>query len=821
MVELEMLTGNKNLIFKENGRIFVGDKEYNSATTALVAYVDIFKNGNCTGTNKKPVLAYERKVGDLLLPKSCLQLTAERSLDCGIRDTPYEIQLYNQKKEIEKQHANLLSLSIAGDITSQAEQTIKETTTLLENLHNGCTSPVSLCCVSDIGSLTTEYLISADPYPPKMNLINRDPKGVCQKCGCYSVKDSKRTKQSISESPLDVLIKNTPLPLPINSSSPQNNSSLNVRKCYQSPEPHVVNKHIHETPELPSKIKQLGKDKKKLGSDFVEEETTSQIEFRKVERLTCTKADWQSIDSCDQNSRVKPSKLNNYQNVKTKMLRKISNNAMLNKSERTPLTNQSKTKSDWFPQNSSSGTNTRENTTKNKSQCKQNLSKSNFNKYINSQKCKESTKPMKNVPKSKTCQECAVIKVIKSPQEDKVIQRPENKKQDTSNLEKSEKILPVFGRYNSQIPSSNKWDMSKSVKNQNKSKDIHHSSQCKQTDVLDFCASKNLDSLSLNSSNQHQILNKSIRPEAQEDQRANTSRDLSYLSTHKNPQVPNWVKELESSMVISRIDNPIPADEVSCHTPAEEISPSNHIKSWSISGIPFDSPERNYSQTSFSPRNDSECKWPVKDSMSSSQELSQFLQNFGADKHSLLFEDYHRPQFHTESIQNLLDRYLNDQSKELSKLKGLDILTDDSVNVLSLESRQLSDKSGSKDLCDTHQSSYHSCTSCRLSPLSCEAVLDDLCLNKNEEMLKFPFVSSTPNKSQPCSCCNKLTNPFWNDVKLQLNVTSDVDNQHRCMETLKNMLFRLQIEEESLSSLMCQNTNSFVSCQPDDQKWNT
>lgn len=565
---------------------------------------------------------------------------------------------------------------------------------MLENLHNGCTSPVSLCCVSDIGSLTTEYLISADPYPPKMNLINRDPKGVCQKCGCYSVKDSKRTKQSISESPLDVLIKNTPLPLPINSSSPQNNSSLNVRKCYQSPEPHVVNKHIHETPELPSKIKQLGKDKKKLGSDFVEEETTSQIEFRKVERLTCTKADWQSIDSCDKNSRVKPSKLNNYQNVKTKMLRKISNNAMLNKSERTPLTNQSKTKSDWFPQNSSSGTNTRENTTKNKSQCKQNLSKSNFNKYINSQKCKESTKPMKNVPKSKTCQECAVIKVIKSPQEDKVIQRPENKKQDTSNLEKSEKILPVFGRYNSQIPSSNKWDMSKSVKNQNKSKDIHHSSQCKQTDVLDFCASKNLDSLSLNSSNQHQILNKSIRPEAQEDQRANTSRDLSYLSTHKNPQVPNWVKELECSMVISRIDNPIPADEVSCHTPAEEISPSNHIKSWSISGIPFDSPERNYSQTSFSPRKDSECKWPVKDSMSSSQELSQFLQNFGADKHSLLFEDYHRPQFHTESIQNLLDRYLNDQSKELSKLKGLDILTDDSVNVLSLESRQLSDKSG-------------------------------------------------------------------------------------------------------------------------------
>lgn len=820
MVELEMLTGNKHLIFKENGRIFVGGKEYNSATTALVAYVDIFKNGNCAGINKKPVLAYERKVGDLLLPKSCLQLTAERSLDCGIRDTPYEIQLYNQKKEIEKQHASLLSLSVAGDITSQAEQTIKETTTFLENLHNGCTSPVSLCCASDIGSLTTEYLISADPYPPKMNLIDRDPKGVCQKCGCYSVKDSKRTKQSISESPLDVLIKNNPLPLPINSSSPQNNSSLNVRKCNQSPEPHVINKQIYETPELHSKIKQIGEDEKKLGSDFVEEETTSQIEFRKVERLTCTKADWQSIDSFDKNSRVKPSKFSNCQNAKTKVLRKISNNAILNKSERTLLTNQSKT--DWFPQNSSSGTNTRENTAKNKSPCKQNLSKSNLNKSINSETCKESAKPMKNVPKSKTCQECAVIKVIKSPQEDKVKQRAsENNKQDTSNLQNSQKILPVFGKYNSQIPSSKKRDMPKSVKNQNKSKDIQHSSPCQQTDVLDFCASKNLDSLSLNSSNQHQILNKSIRPEAQEDQKANTSRDLSYLSTHKNPQVPNWVKELESSMVISRIDSPILPEEVSCHIPAEEISPSNHIKSWSISGIPFDSPERNYSQTSFSPRKDSDCKWPVKDSMSSSQELSQFLKNFGADKHSLLFEDYHRPQFHTESIQNLLDRYLNDQSKELSKLKGLDILTDDSVNGLSLESMQLRDKSGSKDLCDTHQSSYHSCTSCRLSPLSCEACLDDPCLNKSEEMLKFPFVSSTPNKSQPCSCFSKLTNPFWNDVKLQLNVTSDVDNQRRCMETLKNMLFRLQIEEESLSSLMCQNTNSLVSCQSDDQKVRT
>ena len=116
-----MLTGTENLICKKKGRIFVGGKEFNSATSALAAYIDIFKNGNCPSTNKKQVPAYERNVGDLLLPKSCLQLTAERSLDCGVRDTPYEIQLFNQKKKIAKQHTNLLSLSTSEDITSQGK----------------------------------------------------------------------------------------------------------------------------------------------------------------------------------------------------------------------------------------------------------------------------------------------------------------------------------------------------------------------------------------------------------------------------------------------------------------------------------------------------------------------------------------------------------------------------------------------------------------------------------------------------------------------------------------------------------------------------
>lgn len=78
---------------KCNGaRIQVGSRDFTSATEALQAYLDQY-----SGLTTRMSVPYKRDVSDLLDPKSILHMTADRSLQTGVRDTQIEMKLADVK----------------------------------------------------------------------------------------------------------------------------------------------------------------------------------------------------------------------------------------------------------------------------------------------------------------------------------------------------------------------------------------------------------------------------------------------------------------------------------------------------------------------------------------------------------------------------------------------------------------------------------------------------------------------------------------------------------------------------------------------------
>lgn len=76
-------------------RIQVGSRDFTSATEALSAYLDQY-----SGLTTQYSSSYKRDVSDLLDPKSILHMTADRSLQTGIRDTGIEMKLADTKANI-------------------------------------------------------------------------------------------------------------------------------------------------------------------------------------------------------------------------------------------------------------------------------------------------------------------------------------------------------------------------------------------------------------------------------------------------------------------------------------------------------------------------------------------------------------------------------------------------------------------------------------------------------------------------------------------------------------------------------------------------
>ena len=85
-----------NCRIKCNGtRIQVGSRDFTSATEALQAYLDQY-----SGLTSRLSVPYKRDVSDLLDPKSVLHMTADRSLQTGVRATEFEMKLADAKTGI-------------------------------------------------------------------------------------------------------------------------------------------------------------------------------------------------------------------------------------------------------------------------------------------------------------------------------------------------------------------------------------------------------------------------------------------------------------------------------------------------------------------------------------------------------------------------------------------------------------------------------------------------------------------------------------------------------------------------------------------------
>ncbi len=75
--------------------------QYPSASAALDAYISDFENHNTS-------VSYRRTVEDLLSPRSLLQLTVQRSLETGVRDTQAESRRHTMKKMMDESYQQIM-----------------------------------------------------------------------------------------------------------------------------------------------------------------------------------------------------------------------------------------------------------------------------------------------------------------------------------------------------------------------------------------------------------------------------------------------------------------------------------------------------------------------------------------------------------------------------------------------------------------------------------------------------------------------------------------------------------------------------------------
>ncbi len=90
----QSLTGHSSIMTYSN-------TQYPSASAALDAYISDFENHNLS-------VSYRRTVEDLLSPRSLLQLTMQRSLETGVRNTQVETRRHTMKKMMDKSYQQIM-----------------------------------------------------------------------------------------------------------------------------------------------------------------------------------------------------------------------------------------------------------------------------------------------------------------------------------------------------------------------------------------------------------------------------------------------------------------------------------------------------------------------------------------------------------------------------------------------------------------------------------------------------------------------------------------------------------------------------------------
>lgn len=135
--------------------ILIGDREFLSATDALEAYLSQYESQAFF----KSQPTYKRTVNDLLNPKSALHMTAERSLETGVRATPTELKLADQRDSINE---SLLNMKKSVALKAEVEEALNKSQELIRQI-NTDEFPSKTNVPSDVGTLATDDLVSMNP----------------------------------------------------------------------------------------------------------------------------------------------------------------------------------------------------------------------------------------------------------------------------------------------------------------------------------------------------------------------------------------------------------------------------------------------------------------------------------------------------------------------------------------------------------------------------------------------------------------------------------------------------------------------------------
>lgn len=215
-----------NRIRCNGSRIMVGSRDFTSASEALEAYLDQY-----AGLTSKHKGRYRQNVSDLLDPKSPLHLTADRSLQTGVRDTPAELRLATARESInesyDKMKRNMALRAEAGyGDMYRVDEALNKSGELLKRIASDERLPRDV--PSDIESANTD------------TLINMNPGAAAQRKGhVYSYKNPRNRSKTVGAAPQkrdlssveDILggsrrsgLANLPPPMSFKSSQPRERS---------------------------------------------------------------------------------------------------------------------------------------------------------------------------------------------------------------------------------------------------------------------------------------------------------------------------------------------------------------------------------------------------------------------------------------------------------------------------------------------------------------------------------------------------------------------------------------------------------------------
>lgn len=231
--------GLPNCRIRCNGtRIQVGSRDFTSASEALQAYLDQY-----SGVTSRLSVPYKRDVSDLLDPKSILHMTADRSLQTGVRDTEMEMRLADNKHNITNTYDRMEKSS---KLRAEAEDALNRSGELLHQIQNDDIRPQNNG--SDIGSMSTDVLMSMNPLA-----------GYSERKHIYSYKRPKQKQEPLtnrSDNANDFFNKRPPssfntragsIPLRERSRSVSPSTSRQNEKLFKKPQKWIKDPNVTDT----------------------------------------------------------------------------------------------------------------------------------------------------------------------------------------------------------------------------------------------------------------------------------------------------------------------------------------------------------------------------------------------------------------------------------------------------------------------------------------------------------------------------------------------------------------------------------------------